>query len=442
MAESRCLSCCYCCCCPFFFFCGAQRTILMFGAFVALLLALLMGHSPEILPDEVSELCEASMWFRDTDLSYITPSHASVHAWGDICREAFSSFDGETQRMLLALVPDGSHRKHDVLLDDGISGRTAAWNKDVQHWNETGKLQEAELPRFVEDLTEIPEAFARPEVVRFDSRKLLPREMFNATLDSVSALHPDTSGSTTIYGTMGGGSMCRLLAFGPVASLYPRIGRSALFWMLQHLSLIFERKVCPHPNRSLAHYARNPDELKKLGPSNINARRLPHFLQVDLTKALGLDGQAERTMSLAWLGVSPLPNGSLHTDVQDNILMELTSPTEVMIFPRTLFLNKSGERSEPYLYHRVILEPGHGIAIPSNFLHTVNHLEENRFGINSFFEPRLGAMQWGSGNYYYDMAQQSKAHLAMRALWFRSLGRLWEKRGIGMVMHGWKMEVL
>ncbi|CAE7504839.1 unnamed protein product [Symbiodinium pilosum] len=103
-------------------------------------------------------------------------------------------------------------------------------------------------------------------------------------------------------------------------------------------------------------------------------------------------------LSLLWFGVSPIGWwNSLHTDVQDNVLIELVSPTNVYVFPRELFLKTPPDVNITGEYHKIRLEPGQGVAIPSNFLHTVEHLEE-------FF-----------------------LHLAMRSLWFASAGKLWDR---------------
>lgn len=113
--------------------------------------------------------------------------------------------------------------------------------------------------------------------------------------------------------------------------------------------------------------------------------------------------------------------------------------------------------------------------IPSNFLHSVYHLHEDRFGVNYFFEPQFGQMQWAnsSGNFYVEEAKERKEHLAMRALWFKSANIVWDRDldgsarffhsidlfmayhakwashtlsrsgyKTGLSFHGWKMEVL
>jgi len=74
----------------------------------------------------------------------------------------------------------------------------------------------------------------------------------------------------------------------------------------------------------------------------------------------------------------------------------------------------------------------------------VQHLHADRLGVNFFFEPRFGSMQWpnSSGNFYAETAKERKEHLAMRSLWFQSANEVWNKFGKGVPFHGWKMEIL
>ena len=72
------------------------------------------------------------------------------------------------------------------------------------------------------------------------------------------------------------------------------------------------------------------------------------------------------------------------------------------------------------------------------------HPHANRLGVNFFFEPRFGSMQWpnSTGNFYAETAKQNKEHLAMRSLWFQSANHVWQKFAKGVPFHGWKMEII
>jgi len=242
---------------------------------------------------------------------------------------------------------------------------------------------------------------------------------------------------------MDAGALCRYSVFWALTDFYPRAGRSALFWLLRQLAAGFARRFCTL--RSLADYAQSPEILARAGPTNVNARRLPNFgAGADIAGRIGLGELVERTENWLWFGVNPSPIVSFHTDVQDNVLVELTGGSVVGIFPPgafDAFLN--GSAAHP-VYHRVKVRPGQGVVIPSNFLHAVWHSSSNRTAFNAFFEPRFGQMQWpGAGdNMYVKWGKHRRDYLAMRSLWLRSLGRLWDERGLGIAMHGWKMEFL
>ena len=124
--------------------------------------------------------------------------------------------------------------------------------------------------------------------------------------------------------------------------------------------------------------------------------------------------------------------------------MELVSETVVYIVPRELFWKQAEDDEVHGRYYRVKLQPGEGIVIPSNYLHSVQHPHEDRLGVNFFFEPRFGSMQWpnSTGNFYTETAKDNKEHLAMRSLWFRSANYAWNKYAKGLSMHGWKMEII
>ncbi|CAE7244102.1 bah [Symbiodinium natans] len=412
-----------------------------FGAVLALVLALAFADRAADL-DEVAELCEAAFFFKDTKLSYTVASQSNLDAWHKVCRETFEGLDSEAQRLLREMRSAGRHRKD--LLDWEIDGRSGGWKNRALDSIANGSLKEqAELPEFV-SLDEIPLAFKESKVLRFDGFKLLPDTMFNATLTDIVRLHPDSANSTVMFGTFDlTGSVCRILLLLPVSRFYSRIGDKAIFPVMRAV-LVTLASFCKL--QSMDSLVQEPAKLAAFGPTNVNLRRIPRFDGgLNVADRLGLGDLSTRGLSLLWCGVNPTGWWhALHTDVQDNVLIELVSATNVYIFPRDLFWNTPLDVNITGVYHKIRLEPGQGVAIPSNFLHTVEHLQENRLAVNYFFEPKFGAMQWpnGEGNYYAEMAKKDRAHLAMRSLWFGSVGQLWDRFNIGISMHGWKMEVL
>lgn len=68
---------------------GTLRAFALLGAFLALMLALMLGPAPLDLPDDVADVCEAVAWFRDTELSYTVASTESLKAWAQVAQAFF-----------------------------------------------------------------------------------------------------------------------------------------------------------------------------------------------------------------------------------------------------------------------------------------------------------------------------------------------------------------
>lgn len=436
----RCIacSCGWCCCCCF----GACK---LAAAGFVLALALAIGPPPGRLDGETAEICETSMWFKDHMMSYTDATDRNVEAYMEACREVFPKLDPEVRSTLQRLREEGTLRSPTALLDEEVSAADT-WNaaeavKWLQRENSSGSNTTSPV-RDV-DISEVFGALQRAEVVRFDAAPLLLPGMLNATLPELERLHSDASADIIAYGSFDAGAICYFLISWVLTYAYPRVGRSTLFWAMRQVAVRFSRATCFR--RSLAEYARSAETLRKAGPTNINARRLPRFaVGADFAGRLGFGELVERTESWLWFGFNPNPLASYHTDVQDNVLVELTGGSEVSIFPPGAFdalLNGSADHP---VHYRVTVRPGQGVVIPSNFLHAVWHLQSNRTAYNAFFEPRFGEMQWpeAKGNMYTKWGQRRKGYLCMRNLWLRSLGHLWDTQQIGMAMHGWKMEFL
>jgi len=441
------MGCCknFCCClwCPCCFCLGTVRALALLGAFLTLLLALAFGPAPIDLPDDVADICEAVAWFRDTELSYTLASTENLAAWAKGCREAFLDLDSEAQGLLRNLQKTGRHRSEEALREHGIQQRNEIWNNKTSRAVANGTLIADPSPPKV-DISEIRQAFEEARVVRFDAKELLPKHMFNATLEDIQRLHKDTIDDTILYGTFGGGGLCRMFLLMPVSNLYPKMGRTLLFSTFRLALMAAQQVLCGL--KPLPYWIDHPEKRKVLGSANINLKRLPNFGgNVDVPGKLGLSSDVAGMLGLLWMGLVP-ENPTMnpfHTDVQDNILMELVSEVVVSIVPRELLWQKDDEEVSGK-YYKVHLKPGEGIVIPSNFLHSVYHLYPDRLGVNFFFEPRFGRMQWpnSTGNFYAETAKMNKEHLAMRSLWFQSANYVWQRDAKGVGFHGWKMEIL
>eukprot|EP00435_Cladocopium_sp_Y103_P005981 s4461_g1.t3 len=319
-----------CCClwCPCCFCLGTLRAFALLGAFLALLLALALGPAVLELPDEVADLCEAVAWFRDTKLSYTVASTENLQAWAKGCHAAFRELQPEAQELLRNLQKTGRHRSEEVLREHGIEERTDLWKGKTNRAVDNGTLIPETSPPFV-DLSEIRQAFHDARVVRFDATQLLPKHMFNATLQDIERLkkclaayisHKQTIDETILYGSLSGGEICRMLLLMPVSILYPRLGRTLLFSALRLGLMAFQQRVCGL--KPLPFWIEDPERLKFLGSANINLKRLPNFGgSLDVPGRLGLKEDVAGMLALLWLGMvsEETTKASFHTDVQETL---------------------------------------------------------------------------------------------------------------------------
>uniref|UniRef100_A0A7S1MHV5 Cupin-like domain-containing protein n=1 Tax=Alexandrium catenella TaxID=2925 RepID=A0A7S1MHV5_ALECA len=197
--------------------------------------------------------------------------------------------------------------------------------------------------------------------------------------------------------------------------------------------------------------------------SNINVRRLPNWTRSGrgengtqaIAELLGLAGQVEFAHSFLWLGVSA---GGLHLDIQDNVLIQINGESHAFVIPANCsriedtpfesnsateeWFSQQGADAPPYFH--ITLRPGDGLVIPSNSMHAVVSQDASRIGLNLFFEPRFGAMRWPAApNNYYNHA--GEGHLAVRALWLKTLAELWDSGALGSrsyIVHGQRQELI
>jgi len=204
-----------------------------------------------------------------------------------------------------------------------------------------------------------------------------------------------------------------------------------------------------------------PLRSKLLRAGNLNLRRVPRFAAgADVAARLGLgagpEGSplVEHTHSLLWMGAS---RGGVHTDNQDNVLMQLTGDVEVLVIPAGcvglakvpgatrdvagwLRAGQPPNSSRLPFYH-IHLRQGEGLVLPSLAQHKVVSSEGRRVGLNAFFEPRFGRMQWpgAPANYFL---RHRRDILALRSLHVMAARRLWDTRRLPYVMHTERIELL
>jgi len=340
-------------------------------------------------------------------------------------------------------------------------------------------------------------AFQRGEVVGFDATELIPRRMFNVTVQQLAAMHPEGGpgpAASTIpvhYGLFHGYyARCNdpIVTFG---EMFPYLGPDSevlqkgmrvLFpWLLNQtdhclktfsLADMAERNKAfqkelkydrfgHYPESVVKHFNELRAKDKIMSTHEVNLRRLPNYAKGamdNFAKSLGLDGFVDAVHSFLWMGVTP---GEFHRDEYDNMLIQISQEADLFVafpncsyalesqgFPRqarwlwwmgTEGAKEAGKARVPFFHVR--LRPGDGVAIPSAAVHRVVVRHSGRIGMNVFFEPKYGEMRW-RGNPNNDYTRRDDDYLAVRSLWVQTLNRMWDTKKLPMFYRTTRQEVL
>jgi len=456
--------------------------------------------------DAEGQLCEAASFFLHHYKALWIRTPEATRSFDSACRRQVASLDREARAELDELLrhgaitqvlppeapnPEGGHA------DDWRTCGARFRRKTEEELEGEAQALHAKkgvlpLREFVVDASEVRQTLERAEVARFDARGLLPARMFNVSLPELSALHPGAdvelhATSDSKHGIES--SVCIGLLAALIPGLTVRGPGSLLEWLLTHgLMKAMMRWICdrfwtlkevsarmhtferssfsPAFGREEAmiqnyFWQQGMTQGRSIGGSNINSLRLPNWTRGELdvqslTAKLGLAGQVEHAHNLLWLGASP---GGIHSDIQDNVLVQISGVSDVFVVPAncslTLSLDLSAaftpvnadwilEQGPDFPFFLVTLRPGDGLVIPSNAMHTVASRDPGRIGMNFFFEPRYGQMQWPTApaNYY---TYASKGRLAMRLLWAKSVKEMWDSKDAGapsFIIHGQRQELV
>lgn len=450
--------------------------------------------------DEVTQICRANAMYRECGRTLHLAEDSKVKAYVDTCREVFPTLPESAKKHLLQawkadrLVPllEGNLEKEHKLakLVHPQSIKTCAGNTrqkephevDIEAYAMNLMGVRPLKERFI-SVSEIPEAFRIGETAKFDATKLLPKRVFNTSLEDIAAMHQDSADNIPTWIGMGlkatadGMSCWNWMNY--YTDLFERygsrdirviIGRKFVlpwvFWSkcpamgsttLDDLVKISKKGLHTELIPYKAFGGNWPavwDTQKRikeagveniLGLSNLNMRHLRNF-QVDVGKLLGMDDSVEATLSLVWFGTTA---GEFHIDFQDNVLIQLTESCEIMIVPANCsHKDLPGGVMREWMQHwkvpffHTTIHAGEGIIIPSMAPHKVVRRNSRTVAINAFLEPRFGKMRWGSSAPNNIFTRMYPGNAAMRVLWLRSMRRLWDEKRINLFMHTHRIDYI
>lgn len=340
---------------------------------------------------------------------------------------------------------------------------------------------------------DVKDAFAHGGGYRFNAMELLPGWMLNYTLPELRDLHSDMADIIPVNGGSayhGWKPKCgealyqlnkRFPAWGPhseklklaVRAIIPYLLEKECepWWNLTAVAGMWEGwtdELIPWDHvweqnwTTIMKFRSYRDDKKVLEAMQINLRRLPRFAKhVNFPEHLGLTNETLMTHEFMWLGTA---KGAWHMDKYDNVLMQITGEVDAYIVLPTCtalvanpatrlglydgLLNWSRQHlpsgpdqmKTPFFHLR--LKPGEGVVLPSGTWHNVISRDTRRMGINAFFEPRYGKMQWGPDAWWNMWRRNDQRHLAVRSLWVETLKHLWDTKKISMAYHTSRMEII
>lgn len=461
--------------------------------------------------DLIQQACYTTAFFREHSIGYSIQTDINVDAYMASCREVWPSIAQDARDRIEKSISTGQlwknlYQRYSPLprptprqCADNRPAMTEAEMRSELGGDVTEKylkagMQPLRLRR--KQIKEIRKAFERSEIARFDATQLVPRTMFNISVDRLKEMHPNKAkrgdqipvnfgqyfhGFHPVCGEPMMKFQELVLEKGPRAEMVQTYMRTFLPWVLEHSGrcapkmsledIVRKTKqfVKHFPYDRMGKYgAEDGAKFEKLRAKNlslsshqINVKRLTNYMKdVDFTRALGLDGLVDNLFSYLWLGVSP---GEFHWDAEDNVLIQLTGEVDIFLFdanctylveeldrfaditevvstsdPKDQFMK--GNRARIPFYH-MRLRPGDGVVMPSFAKHRIIIRDTRRVGMNVAFLPKFGAMRWpgapASAFTRFDIDV-----FAVRSLFMRSVKHLYETRGIVYTHHTARQEII
>jgi hypothetical protein len=485
---------------------------------VAVAVVPLVGIVSELLfKDDVSLICEYSAWFMDNIPTIVLAEDWRVAAYVAACKEIWKTTGQPVKDELLRLLHKGDFEA--VLPSPPICPPVCT--REIPKYKsfeecaagipkipdiQVNKLMKSvgAHPLFLETIkvSEVEKTIRHGGVKRFDATSVLPKHVWNVTINDLYEMHKDTADDIVHHVALKYGDHPKpgsLLSYSGDATCENKlleIRQDVQKWGVRsfkaslakmfYIPYILRRYCHENPSfkqvaelsksfdKSVVHrfvafnntrnaevqrrFLKFRNKNKALITSNVHTKYFPKFMEgVDVASKLGISNSVLTTHQYLWFGAS---HGALHHDFQDNVLIQISGEAEVIIVPPNcshFILDGShvqkqdlnylwpdltdGWRYKAPFYH-FQLKAGEGVVIPATAPHRIISWDNFRIGMNSFFEPKYKQMQWGStapANFY---SLQPDSLLAIRSLWTESLQHLFDTRRIVLAMHTSKLEYI
>jgi len=304
----------------------------------------------------------------------------------------------------------------------------------------------------------VGEATRAGQIASFDARPLLPKELFNVSFHEMALWEGEDAKRIPVHGD--GILPTSLEGFADRLAMHCKEGykRKPISIVDEEIATVNGRpSTLDRADRqriSSGYYAWSP-------AGYVHTRRLPEFHKKlpEVEKLMGIEEDVLRGQSMLWLGATA---GGFHYDEEANVYVQLSGETFAFLVPQNYTDAFTGAVRHPwssaglpgwqelerdpwlknvpiYLVH---LRPGDGITLQSRTYHRFMAQTADRVSLNWFFIPKWRKMEYNPSDWYAQEAERSLERLAMRQLWARSLKKVFDDTGRGLVYMGTKLEYL
>ncbi|CAK0897912.1 unnamed protein product [Prorocentrum cordatum] len=289
------------------------------------------------------------------------------------------------------------------------------------------------------------------EIARFDAGPLFPAELFHVSVRQLAAREGAAARRAVVRS-----DGCRPVSFAAFAErnaqLVRRGARTAIS-AARGAAVFGEGSV----NALMSNHSREDRQYCSVG--YINSRRLGklHAGLPDLVRGLGLEREVLRQQSFLWMG--PV-RGGFHYDEEPNVYVQVSGESDLLlIHPDYVKAYSAGLRirqppslaelaKDPFLrripMHLFHMKPGEAVTFPGGTYHMILAQTFDRLAVNFFFMPTWRKLEVLDSDWYSSERREpgGNERLALRQLWARTLVRLYEETGKGVIFMGEKLEYL
>jgi len=448
--------------------------------------------------DTESRFCHSLlsyMWSHPLVSHFSYPSiyagYAEVHGWIQTCKAVWHELSQEEKMLLqsfrargaipmeilIAPVEDNDGRKRAArtgplplfeasermtreeireLLRDSIADTLYAGREDepsesmLDYYSAMNVRRAVEIPS---SWRAVGDAIRAGRIAKFDATPLLPRELFNVSYASMAQWEGALAEKIPIFGDRNLPTSFAHFADAKASLMDDKFVRTLVTLADERLATV---------NGGGSGFGGISSPYMRWSPTGyVHTRRLPAFHKKlpDIEKLMGIEDDVLRGQSMLWMGSTP---GGFHYDEEANVYVQLSGVTVAILVPQNWTDYFTGAVRHPWgsqglpgwqelekdpdmknvPIYLVPLRPGDGVTLHGRTYHRFMAQTHDRIALNWFFIPGWRKMEYTPADWYSIEAAKSPVRLAIRQLWARTIAKLYDDTGMGVVYMGTKLEYL